>query len=70
MFQSSGQDKRGSEAVKIYHIDRDYAKSLEQQKKELKARYPGFTYLYTDNGGTYNPKIHFMAEEIEYDSKN
>lgn len=56
--------------MKIYHIDRDYAKSLEQQKKELKAKYPGFTYLYTDNGGTYNPKIHFMAEEVDDDSKD
>lgn len=56
--------------MKIYHIDRDYAKSLEQQKKELKAKYPGFTYLYTDNGGTCSPKIHFMAAEVEDDSKD
>lgn len=48
--------------MKIFHVDRDYSKTLEQQKKELKAKYIGFKYLWTD-GATGNPKIHFMAEE-------
>lgn len=46
--------------VRIFHIDRDYSKSLEQQKKELKRDYADFQYLFAD-GATGNPKIHFMS---------
>ena len=48
--------------MKIFHLDRDYSKTLEQQKKELKAQYEGFQYLWTD-GATGNAKIHFIAEK-------
>lgn len=47
--------------MKIFHIDRDYNKTLEQQKKELKSQYLNFQYLWTDNA-TGNAKIHFMSE--------
>ena len=58
----------GDYSMKIYHVDRDYSKSLEKQKKELKEQYKGFNYLYADpaNG---NPKIHFMAEGENDDKK-
>ena len=54
--------------MKIFHIDRDYNKTLEQQKKELKAQYKGFQYLWAD-GATGNSKIHFMAEEKKEENK-
>ena len=44
--------------MKIYHIDRDLNKPLNEQKKELAKQYKGFIYLYSDG-----MKIHFMAEE-------
>lgn len=47
-------------ATKIYHIDRDYSKPLEQQKKELKSLYRDFDYLWTDKA-TGSAKIHFVA---------
>lgn len=51
-------------SVKIYHIPRDYSKSLEAQKKELENKYKnGWQYLWTDSS-TGNAKIHFFAEEI------
>lgn len=46
--------------MKIFHIDRDYNKTLEQQKKELKSQYLDFKYLWTD-GAHGDAKIHFMA---------
>lgn len=46
--------------MEIYHIPRDYNKTLEQQKKELKSQYTNFQYLMTDRN-----KIHFMAEGKE-----
>lgn len=49
--------------VKIYHIPRDYSKTLDQQKRELKYEYKDFQYLYTDQALGGEPKIHFMAEE-------
>lgn len=48
--------------MKIFHVFRDYTKTLEQQKKELKAQYEGFQYLDCDGAFGRNPKIHFMAE--------
>lgn len=51
-------------SLNIYHIDRDYSKSLEQQKKELKEQYADFAYLFAD-GATGNPKIHFMATGLK-----
>lgn len=50
--------------MKIFHIDRDYNKTLEQQKKELKSQYKNFQYLWTDRA-IGHVKIHFMAEEQE-----
>lgn len=47
--------------MKIFHIDRDYSVSLEEQKKQLKRDYVNFQYLFTD-AATGNAKIHFMAE--------
>lgn len=47
---------------KVFHIDRDYDKSLEQQKKELKSKYSNFEYLWTDKAHG-NAKIHFIADE-------
>ena len=44
--------------MKIYHIDRDFSKTLAEQKKELEKQYKGFQYLHSDG-----KKIHFMAEE-------
>ena len=43
--------------LKIYHVDRDFSKPLSQQKRELKAKYNGFTYLFSDGR-----QIHFIAE--------
>lgn len=43
--------------MKIYHIDRDFNKTLAEQKKELAEQYKGFTYL-TSNGR----KVTFIAE--------
>lgn len=51
----------GGLVMKIFHIDRDYNKTLEQQKKELKSQYLDFKYLWTD-GAHGDAKIHFMAE--------
>ena len=44
--------------MKIYHIDRDFSKTLTEQKKELEKQYNGFVYLHSDG-----QKIHFIAEE-------
>ena len=41
----------------IYHIERDYSKTAQQQKKELAKQYINFNYLYADRG-----KLHFIAE--------
>lgn len=54
--------------MKIFHVDRDYNKTLEQQKKELKEQYTNFQYLFAD-GATGNAKIHFIAEERKEDKK-
>ena len=54
--------------VKIFHIDRDYSKSLEQQKKELKRDYADFQYLFAD-GANGNPKIHFMSSGLKSEGK-
>ena len=43
--------------MKIYHVDRDLNKTLNEQKKELAKQYDGFIYLSSDG-----MKIHFMAE--------
>ena len=43
--------------MKVYHIDRDYTKTLEQQKKELAKKYNNFQYLFC---GSH--KIHFIAD--------
>lgn len=43
--------------MKIYHIDRDYKKTLAAQKKELEKIYKNFQYLWSDGR-----KIHFIAE--------
>ena len=42
--------------MKVYHIERDFNKSLSQQKKELEKQYEGFQYLHCDGR-----KIHFIA---------
>lgn len=47
--------------LKIYHIDRDLNKTLEQQKKELKKEYSRtghYEYLFSDG-----KKIHIMVEK-------
>lgn len=56
-------------STKIFHIDRDYSKSLGQQKKELKSEYADFQYLFAD-GATGNPKIHFMSTGKKEDKNN
>ena len=43
--------------MKIYHIDRDFNKTLKQQKRELAKQYKNFEYMFSDGR-----KIHFMAE--------
>lgn len=48
--------------MQIFHVLRDYTKSLEQQKRELKREYSGFQYLFTDSA-TGKAKIHFLAEK-------
>lgn len=54
--------------IKAYHIPRDYTKSLEQQKAELKKKYcRGWEYLWADKP-CGDPRIHFFAEEIEEDN--
>ena len=55
--------------MKIFHIDRDYSKPLEQQKKELKSEYDEFKYLWTD-GANGHAKIHFMAEGTKGEDKD
>ena len=42
--------------MKVYHIDRDFNKTLSQQKRELEKQYVNFHYLHSDGR-----KIHFMA---------
>lgn len=44
--------------MKVYHIERDYKKTLNQQKKELAKAYTNFNYLWSDG-----KKIHFAAED-------
>ena len=43
--------------MKVYHIERDFNKTLSQQKKELERQYKNFQYLHCDGR-----KIHFIAE--------
>ena len=43
--------------MKIYHIDRDFNKTLAQQKKDLAKQYKKFKYMFSDGR-----KIHFIAE--------
>lgn len=43
--------------MKIYHVDRDFSKTLSQQKKEIEKQYTNFQYLWSDGR-----KIHFMAD--------
>lgn len=54
--------------MKIFHVDRDYSKSIEQQKRELKSQYADFSYLFADHANG-NAKVHFVAsgriEEVE-----
>lgn len=54
--------------MKIYHVDRDLNKTLEEQKKELKSQYNDFEYLFADNA--YPRKIHFMASGMKGDGPN
>ena len=44
--------------MKIYHIDRNFGMTLEEQKKNLKKQHRGFKYLFSDGR-----KVHFMAED-------
>lgn len=44
--------------MKIYHIERDYKKTLKEQKKDLEKQYTNFNYLFTDRN-----KLHFIADE-------
>lgn len=43
--------------MKIYHVERDFSKTLSEQKEELKKKHKNFQYL-TSNG----KKITFIAE--------
>lgn len=43
--------------MKIYHVDRDFKKTLKQQKIELAKQYKKFEYMFSDGR-----KIHFIAE--------
>ena len=43
--------------MNIYHIERNFDKTLSQQKKELEKQYVNFQYLWSDGR-----KIHFMAD--------
>ena len=42
--------------MKIFHVDRELDKPLEQQKKELEAQYKDFYYFHSDGR-----QIHFMS---------
>ena len=53
--------------MKIFHVDRDHSKSLDKQKKELKAKYADFEYLFSD-GASGNAKIHFMSTGLKDDA--
>lgn len=46
---------------KIYHIERDYTKTLQKQKKELEKQYINFEYLFADAANGHG-KIHFIAD--------
>lgn len=43
--------------MKLYHVERDHAVTLERQKKALAARYSGFVYICC-----YRNVITFTAE--------
>ena len=43
--------------MKVYHVERDFNKSLSKQKKELEKQYKNFHYLNSDGR-----KIHFIAD--------
>lgn len=43
--------------MKIYHIERDFDKTLKKQVEELEKQYQNFRYLHSDGR-----KIHFMAD--------
>ena len=52
----------------IEHVERDYNKPLEQQKKELEREYKDLTYLFSDG-----QKIHFATsgkKEVESNGDN
>lgn len=43
--------------MKIYHIDRDFKKSLKEQKQEIKKTYKNVVEMFSDG-----KKIHVFAD--------